>query len=329
MSAPLALVVAAAHQVVPGVRALALRDPSGAPLPAHPPGSHVVLEGGGTRAAYSLTGSGSAPEHYAVSVLRRPRGTSTRSTGTSSTGTSSTGTSASAWAHRLRVGDPVACSRPRSTFAPVATARHHLLVAGGIGVTPLLSHARAAALHGRAFTLLLAARRGAPVPHLAELEELCGPRLALVRGREELVATLAEQLAHQPLGTHLLTCGPPGMIDAVTALARRAGWPPQRVHTERFTSAALDPGRPFTAHLARRGLQVAVPAGTSLLDALLAAGVPVPHLCRSGVCGECRVGVLAGAVEHRDLVLSEGERAQGLAMMACVSRAAPGLEVDL
>jgi ferredoxin-NADP reductase len=297
----------------PGIRSLVLRDPDGHRLPSYPPGSHVVLDCGGRRNAYSLTGSGVEPDEYHVSVLLIPGGRG-----------------GSAWIHDdLRVGDLVAVSRPRSAFAPVITARHHLLIAGGIGITPMLSHTRAAVARGHSFALLYGHREGV-APHLEELRDLCGDRMEAVdQGPEVLMNRIRTTLREQPLGTHLYVCGPTGLMGAVTAEAEAAGWPDERIHIERFSADDHDPGYPFAARLARSGLTVAVPAGTSLLDALAAAGVTVPNLCRQGVCGECRVGLLAGHPDHRDLYLSPEERATGDSLMCCVSRGHDKLELDL
>ncbi|MFD0856026.1 flavin reductase family protein, partial [Actinomadura adrarensis] len=212
-------------------------------------------------------------------------------------------------------------------FPPVATARHHLLIAGGIGVTPLLSHAHAALEWGRSFTFLYGHRSGA---FLGDLRDLCGDHLQEFAGRERLMAAVQDALECQPLETHAYICGPSGLTDAVCELAAKLGWPRQRVHVERFSADDLDPGRPFTAKLVRSGIDVDVPSGVSLLEALEKAGVQVPNMCRQGVCGECRTGVVSGRVEHRDLFLSEAERTAGDAMMPCVSRGlGDSVEVDL
>jgi ferredoxin len=159
---------------------------------------------------------------------------------------------------------------------------------------------------------------------------LCGERLQEFSGRDKFAVALREALECQPLGTHAYVCGPSGLIDTVCELAGDAGWPEQRVHVERFSADDLEPGRPFTARLARSGIDVEVPSGVSLLEALERADIQVPNMCRQGVCGECRVGVRSGRPEHRDLYLSEAERAPGDAMMCCVSRALDGkVEVEL
>ncbi|MEZ7238294.1 PDR/VanB family oxidoreductase [Rhodococcus sp. GXMU-t2271] len=316
--ATLTLAVAEVTTVATGVRHVRFVDPTGAPLPSFTPGSHVVLscgphdDGRPRRNSYSLTGPELEPQSYSISVRL-----------------DETGRGGSRWVHNLEVGDVVEVSRPRSAFAPILTARHHLLVAGGIGVTPILSHARAAAQWGRSFEVHYTFREG-DGPHLGELRELCGDRLHTYHTPAQLWAALGPALLDQPLGTHLYVCGPAGLIDELTARARGAGWPDARVHYEHFGVGDLDPGAPFTAHLNRTGIDIAVNSGVSLLDALETNGIAVPNLCRQGVCGECRIPVTGGAIEHRDLYLTDAEKLAGDCVMPCVSRAGGDrLELDL
>jgi dimethylamine monooxygenase subunit B len=306
------LVVAAADRDGE-IRHLRLADPGGARLPSFAPGSHIVLDAGGRANAYSLTGETFDPQAYTVSVLRLDDGDG-----------------GSRWIHdTLAVGDRIDVSPPRSTFAPVASARHHLLIAGGIGVTPILSHTRAAAALGRSFEVVLSHRPGRAT-HLEALRELCPPgRLATATSPEATRQVVIDRLADQPLGTVLYVCGPTAMMEAVIDAAQALGWPPERIHTEAFTTGALDPGEPFVARLAS-GRRIEVPSGISLLEALESSGVEVSNLCRQGVCGECRVGVVAGVPLHRDLFLTDEEKEAGDCVMCCVSRSrGPELELAL
>ncbi|MBO1267273.1 PDR/VanB family oxidoreductase [Arthrobacter cavernae] len=315
----LELAVADSKYIAPDIREIVLRRISAGQqevLPSYIPGSHIVIECGGRANAYSLTGSGDSPEEYRISVQLRPDGRG--------------GSSA---VHRFRHGERVKVSGPRSAFPPVATARRHLLIAGGIGITPILSHLRAAAAWGREAELLYSFRPG-HAAHLEDIRALCGssPSLFLMEftERKAFRTGLAEALRRQPLGTHLHVCGPLGFMDSVIAEARSACWPESRLHLEAFGAADLDPGKPFTAHLARTGRSVDVPSGTSLLEALENSGVPVPNLCRQGVCGECRIPVSKGRPEHRDLYLSESDKAANTTIMCCVSRShEPHLELEL
>lgn len=283
-----------------GVRTLTLTGRGSGLLPAYVPGSHVVVDCGGRANAYSLLGDGVAPAAYRISVLRLPDGSG-----------------GSCWLHdELRVGDQLAVSLPRSAFAPVANAGHHLLVAAGIGITPLLSHARAALRWGRSFTLLY--RHDGAGAHLDELQALCGDRLQSLTNRPDFWSRLNSELSSQPLGTHLYLCGPGALIDQVMATATALGWPATRLHSERFSADVLDPGTPFMVRVGSAMHEV--PAGESLLDVLEANGHRLASRCRQGVCGECLLQVKSGQPEHRDLYLSADERAMNDCLLPCVSR---------
>ena len=310
--AGLKLQVAEVTAQTPSITSITFTDPAGGPLPAYVPGSHLLVQCGDGVNAYSLTGSGRSPSDYSVSVLRV-----------------ASGAGGSAAMHRLRAGDRVLVSRPRSAFTPMATARHHLLIAGGIGVTPMLSHARAAAEWGMAATMIYM-YRPAEGAHVPELRELLDTRLVECTDRGSFRQALAEKLSSQRLGTHLYVCGPAAFMESVLASARELGWPETRLHSEPFGTPELDAGQPFRAKLTRSGIQVEIPAGVSLLEALEGADVGVPNMCRKGVCGECSVAVLRGTPQHRDLYLSEDQKASGRTMMCCVSRSLDQeLELDL
>ncbi|CAN5286453.1 MAG: PDR/VanB family oxidoreductase [Nocardioides sp.] len=303
MTTTLDLVVTGVDHPVPGIRTVTMADPDGHPLPGFIPGSHVVVECGDRANAYSLISDGLAPSAYSISVLRI-----------------ADGAGGSEWIHtELRPGTEVRVRLPSSMFAPIARATRHLLIAGGIGVTPILSHQRAARRRGQPSKVLYAFRAGYGA-HLNEIRELTDDSAELFTSRTEFAARLEVLLTEQPLGTHLYVCGPAGFMDRVLEAAADAGWPQSRVHSERFSVDVLDPGAPFEVELTATGSTLEVPPGTSLLEALEAAGIEVPNLCRQGVCGECRIPVTDGVPLHRDLYLSDDERAGGEAMMACVSR---------
>jgi len=299
---------------------IAFRDPAGLPLPSYVPGSHLVVQyGDAVQAdsitganAYSLTGSGNTPSEYSISVLLIEDGAG-----------------GSLAMHRLNVGDRVWVSRPRSAFAPAATARHQLLIAAGIGITPVLSHARYAAEWGTSASLIYVYRRGEGA-HATELRELLGPALTECHDRGSFQQVLADKLVTQKLGTHLYVCGPPAFMDSVLGQARDLGWPDGRLHSEAFTAGELDAGDPFVVRLARSGVKLEVPAGVSLLEVLEKEGRRIPNMCRKGICGECEIPVLRGVPQHRDLYLSDSEKAENTTMMCCVSRSMDEeLELDL
>lgn len=305
--------VAALTRLAGDVLHIVLADPDGHVLTSYQPGSHVIVGAGQARNAYSLTGDGVNPREYAVSVLRREGG------------------SGSAWLHdHVTVGEMVEVEGPRCHFAAIANQRHALLIAGGIGVTPILSHARGIARLGGSAEIVYSYRPGRGA-HLEDLRALAAlPHITLheVSGAEATRALLARRFADQPLGTHAYACGPAAMLATYEELAAAAHWPRARVHLERFAAPQQDPGDPFTVTLASTGQRLAVPAGVSLLQRLLDHGVAVPNLCRQGVCGECRIPVRGGTITHRDFVLSDDEKQEGASMLCCVSRG-QDIEVDL
>ncbi len=300
----LELVVVAIDDRVPGVRALTLSRGDGGPLPSFTPGSHLVVECGPVANAYSLTGDGVSPTTYAISVLECPNGSG-----------------GSQWIHHeLVAGDTVVALAPRSAFAPVLRAARHLLVAAGIGITPMVSHLRSARRWCREVELLYIHREGRGA-HVDDIEALAD-NATIFTDRGTFTTALDGALAGQPLGTHLYVCGPTSFMDEVTTRATELGWPPSRVHVEHFGTEPFGPGEPFEVHLSATGDSFSVESGVSLLAALQARGHDVPNLCRQGVCGECRITVTGGEILHRDLYLSEHERSTGESMMCCVSRAA-------
>ena len=278
----------------------------------HQPGAHIAVQTPVRTNCYSLTGDGVRPDVYRISVRRIG------------------GDGGSAWLHRTaKEADRLTVSAPTSAFGPVSTARHHLLIAAGIGVTPILSHARAARRWARSFEVIYGHSAGR-APHRDELAALAGSRFTEAVGRDDLTATLTDALRRQPVGTHAYACGPPELLDTFQALAAAAAWPDERVHVEHFTVPDLGPGERFSVRVAGRSDLIDVPAGRSALHALDRAGLRVPRLCERGVCGQCRTAVSAGVPEHRDMILSPRERAANDCFYPCVSRAlTPELEVVL
>ncbi|NTY58606.1 2Fe-2S iron-sulfur cluster-binding protein [Mycolicibacterium sphagni] len=304
----LTLEVVAIDDGVPGIRTLTLASPDRAVLPSFTPGSHIVIQCADGANAYSLTGETTSPREYVVSVLECPQGRG-----------------GSRWIHRdLTIGSVIVAHRPRSAFAPVLRASRHLLIAAGIGITPMVSHLRSARRWGRDVRLLYVHRkgRGAYVDEIATLTDSA----SFFTDRTAFVSELSLELASQPFGTHVYVCGPSQFIDDVVTAATALGWPPSRIHVEHF-GGDLAPGDPFEVELSCSGDVFTVESGVSLLESLTARGHAIPNLCHQGVCGECRVPVRAGSVVHRDLYLSDDERRDS--MMACVSRGSGRLELEL
>jgi vanillate O-demethylase ferredoxin subunit len=288
------------------VRLVELRDPDGAPLPAAAPGAHIDLHlAGGLVRSYSLMGDPEDRRAYSVAVLREPmsRGGSR------------------AVHETLRVGDVLAVEGPRIHFPLVEDAPYSVLIAGGIGITPILPMAERLARLGRRFELHYGARRRADAVLLDRLAPLgAAVRLHFSREAGGRRADIAAILASAPAGAHFYCCGPASMLDDYTAAS--ADLEPARVHLERFAAAepaAVEGG--FVVELARTGRTIAVPPGKTILEALNAHGIEPACSCIEGVCGTCETRVLDGVPDHRDVVLTPEERAGNRTMMICVSGA--------
>jgi vanillate O-demethylase ferredoxin subunit len=267
------------------------------------------------RAPEHPSGTGTGQARYVIGVKREP-----------------TSRGGSAALHdRVRAGDLLAIGSPRNTFPLQAGARQNLLLAGGIGLTPLLAMAQQLARDGAAFTLCVFARSRAQLPFVEDLAALGDAvRLHLDDPAEPEKLDLRALLAAPAPGTHLYLCGPAGFMQA--ALAAAAHWPEDTVHLEYFAppegDAAQGEDQPFVLRLARRGIDVPVAADASAVDALHDLGIDVPTSCAQGVCGTCVVPWTGGEPEHRDHCLSATERRHKVAL--CCSRAkAAWLEVDL
>jgi tetrachlorobenzoquinone reductase len=285
---------------------------SGAPLPAYAPGSHIDLHlPGGMVRQYSLTNI-SGGDHYevAVSLDRNSRG-------------------GSRWFHECaRPGMRLEIGGPRNSF-PLADADRSVFFAGGIGITPIRAMVKSLEKTGRAWKLHYAARTRSAAAFVDEFEAL-GPNVHLhFDDRAGGLFDMAGAVAQAPAGAHLYCCGPEPMIAAFLDAAK--DWPQDQVHVEYFTPAPVKAGEGgFLVELARSGITVEVRPDQTILDAVLAAGVPAANSCRNGLCGTCETRVLAGEPDHRDLILSEAERRESRTMMICCSRAkSPSLTLDL
>ncbi|GAB3804938.1 PDR/VanB family oxidoreductase [Micromonospora zhanjiangensis] len=307
------LVVTRRERVAAQVVAISLGRPDGGDLPEWEPGAHVDLElEAGLVRQYSLCGDPADRSALCVAVQREPDGRG-----------------GSRLVHeRLTVGATVRVRGPRNTF-PLVPARRYLFVAGGIGITPIRPMVAAADAAGAQWRLVYGGRSRATMAFAATLRETYGDRVSLHPQDRDGLLDLAGLLGRPGAGL-VYCCGPESLVDAVERHCR--GWPPGRLHVERFTPRR-DTGGPEAAievELAVSGRTVTVPPGTPILRAVEEAGVRVLSSCREGTCGTCETTVLAGVPEHRDALLTEQERAAGDVMMICVSRArTPRLVLEL
>lgn len=314
----LRLVVADARSAARDVRWLELRSTDGKALPPFSPGSHLEIDvAPGVIRHYSICNDPCETDRYCIGVglARDSRG-------------------GSKFMHQqVRVGDVLACSAPRNNFPLDLAAAGFVFVAGGIGITPILSMLTACQNERKPWMLLYAARSR---PRAAFYEELSSAYAGQCRfhfddeqgGALDVEAALKEVSEH----AQIYCCGPEPLMKAVEHATRHR--PPDSVRFEWFSApadAAADVvNRPFSVVLHSSGQRFDVPADQSILGVLEANGCGVPFSCREGLCATCRTGVVRGVPDHRDQVLSATERAANDQMLICVSRAqSDEIELDL
>jgi len=298
--------VSTIREVAPLIREFTL-EPEEGHLPAFSPGSHVqVIMPDGVREirnAYSLCGDPRDTSRYriAVRLQENSRG-------------------GSRFMHtRVNVGDRLRVTPPANFFAPATKGVRHLLIAGGVGITPFMSYIPELERQGALFELHYLYRSSQTGAYHEELEARLGNRFSGYDSEKGERCDLSALLLGREPGTHVYICGPESLIEGVCSTARALGWPESLIHFEAF--AAPEPGEPFQVSLARSDRVIEVGADESLLEALERAGVTVPNLCRGGVCGQCVTPVVEGAVDHRDHFLSVDEKRANHCVMPCVSRA--------
>ena len=301
------------------VRCVELVAAGGGALPAFTAGAHIDLTlGEDLTRSYSLLNDPHETHRYVLGVLREAE---------------STGGSAFIHDH-LKEGDVLQCSAPLNDFPLYEAGDANILIAGGIGVTPIMSMAARLQALGKAYDLHYCARAADDAAFLGELEKRYGEHLHthFDGGDPAKGVDLKALLARRPAAGHVYVCGPLGLIKAVKEAA--ADWPKGTVHYELFKGSEADlapvnTDQPFEVQLKKSGRTFTIPADKSILAVLKAEGVKIKTLCSTGRCGTCRVTYLAGEVDHRDDVLDDDEK--GEVLQVCVSRAMPGetLVLDL
>jgi ferredoxin-NADP reductase len=305
--------VAQARYTTPDVLHLTLVHSRKPELPTWAPGAHVDLRLPDGRARqYSLCGDPAVRTRYEIAIKRELAGRG-----------------ASIWAHaNLTPGAIAHVSAPRNNFRLAADARRHVLVAGGIGITPLVSMVCKLARERAEFDLHFCAPSAQAAPLLPELRVLCENRLSMWFSSEGRRFS-PPAIGKPGDGRHLYVCGPPRLVEPVLAHASAIGWPQALVHTEVFKPICNESFKPepFDAFIASTGAVLHVPADRSLLEVLRAHGLATASSCELGVCGSCVCGYRSGRVIHRDVVLPLASRQDR--MMPCVSRAHVSVTLDL
>ena len=305
-----------------GIKGFELVSPTGAALPAFAAGAHVVihLPNGLTR-QYSMCNDPSETHRYELGVLK-----------------ANDGRGGSAFMHEgVKAGDLVSIDLPRNNFELKPDAQQYILIAGGIGITPLLAMARQLNRLGRDYRLFYCTRSAETT---AYRELLAGPDFA---GKVTFVhdggdprngLDVAALLREIPRNGRIYCCGPGGLMAAVKAAA--AHWPQDRVHFEAFSAdpankpVAKGGDQAFDIELASSGKVLHVAADASILEVLRDVGIAIPSACEEGICGTCIVSVLDGQPDHRDQILTDEEKAAGDCITVCCSRSLSArLKLDL
>ncbi|MFY0545529.1 PDR/VanB family oxidoreductase [Brevibacillus sp. H7] len=222
------------------------------------------------------------------------------------------------WHQRVQVGHMLQISYPKNHFSLSTRAKHHVLCAAGIGITPFLSMMQD--LEGKSFELHMAAPSRDECPFYEHILRQYPSQANFYFSREGQRLT-PEFLSEQRMGTHVYVCGPDAMVKQFTAAARSYGYPAGNIHFERFAPPVIQESKPFVAQLNQSNRSITVSENESLLDVLLREGVKVPYSCRVGRCGTCQLEVLEGEVAHYDLLLSDAEKESQRLILPCVSRA--------
>ena len=307
------------REITPTVREFTLRPSDG--VRPHEPGSHLQVQinvGQGALArpqtrSYSLIGP-SDGAFYRIAVKRLDEGR---------------GGSLAMW--RLSVGDRLRISEPQNHFSLDLVAPAYLLVAGGIGITPLVLMAQTLARRGVMVRMVYGARTQDELAYLPDLTALQSPfsLQTAVSSLDQSIDFDAE-IAALPPGTQAYVCGPVPMLDAMRRAWQSAGRPLADLRYETFGSSGRFAPQAFRVKIPRQAVDITVPANCSLLDALELQGVQALCDCRRGECGLCAMDVLSvdGEIDHRDVFLSDEEKAQNRRICVCVSRAVGSITLD-
>jgi vanillate O-demethylase ferredoxin subunit len=299
------------------VKEFRLRRQDHAPLPAWQPGSHIVLRFAGSDGTqyenhYSLVGEPAAGDAYRIAVLRL-----------------GDGKGGSRCLHdEMAPGMEIDVTGPFDSFPLAPEPGSIMLIAGGIGITPMVSMAHALGARGIPFELHYLAHSAQRLVLLEELRAIPNANIVLHVSEESGRTDLDAMLGAHADGATFYACGPVPLLQALERSGTRLGWPVKAMHFESFGARVQESDEPLTVELAMSQMTVTVQPGTSILDALIAADVFVSYECKRGECANCYTQVLEGKPVHRDVILTQEQRAVG--MCTCVSWASGGrLVLDL
>jgi vanillate O-demethylase ferredoxin subunit len=316
----LQLKISARREEAQQICSFELIDADGRALPPFTPGAHVDVQiGSGLIRQYSLCNDPSEQHRYLIAALREPQGRG----------------GSVALHDTFKVGDMIRVGEPKNHFPLAAHADRHILLAGGIGVTPLMAMAEYLSRRGQDFEMHYCTRTQARAAFLDRIRKSAFAARAHVHfddGPEEQRFDAAKVLGKPLPSTHLYVCGPSGFMSYVLQTAKSQGWPDEQTHREYFAPAeqSAPPAGQFEVELASSGQVFVIPADKPIVEVLLDQGIEIPTSCDQGVCGTCLTRVISGVPDHRDSFLTDQERAQNDQMTPCCSRAkSPRLVLDL
>ena len=296
--------------ITPDIRLFEI-EPSGA-FVAPTPGSHIQvivhIDGRPDVRSYSVIGAcADGVYRIAVKLLQNSRG-------------------GSAYLWKLSVGARLAIATPKNHFALSHRCPEYLLLAGGIGITPIYAMAQALAQADAKFRLLYCCRGRADLAFAGELKDRIGDRLKILLDEEGERLDCAAEIGKLDRDGELYVCGPIGMLENAKRCWRHSGRPVGQLRFETFGNSGRFASEPFSVRIPRLELEIEVAANQSILDALEAAGVEMIFDCRRGECGLCALPIqeTSGTVDHRDVFLSEEEKAANRKLCTCVSRVVGG-----
>jgi ferredoxin-NADP reductase/predicted pyridoxine 5'-phosphate oxidase superfamily flavin-nucleotide-binding protein len=308
---PLELVITGIRQLTPEVRAYELRRPDYSDLPAVSAGSHLEIpvplpENKRRTRFYSIASNPNRRDVFEIAVRREPNGD---------------GGSRAVHAH-FRLGQHIHAGEPTNAFPLHDDARPAVLIAGGIGITPLKAMAQALQADARPFHLHYAARSAALMAYRSKLSLVLTDSVSFYPHDTGDRLDVTAVMAAAPNDAVFYVCGPERLINAVRTVGEASGIAPDRIRFERFTAPSPEENdTAFDVHLARSGKTIHVDADQTILHAMIDAGATPEFECQSGTCGACAVKVLEGTPDHRDTVLSDVEHNNASLICTCVSRA--------
>lgn len=317
------LKVTAVKNLTSKIKMFELTAPEGGELPKFDAGAHIDIKlGNGLVRSYSLANNPEERDRYVTAILKE-----TESKG------------GSKWMHEnVNEGDVLTTSEPIQNFPLVEDAKKSVLLAGGIGITPILSMGYRLRKLGKPVEMHYCTRAPEDTAFIDEVKDVFGDNVKFHfdGGDPSQGIKLNEVFKDYEEGTHLYVCGPAGLLRAVREATGH--WPEAAVHFELFSSTRSDeelaeiasrPAGEFEVELKQSGVTLTIPADMTILDVLLDEGYGVPYACEEGWCGACTVGLLGGKADHRDEVLGEADKEKNDKIQVCVSRAMPGEKLIL